>query len=89
MDGMDKVLLQHTILYHKSDLSHANAWVLNNVSNKRRCKYILSCFSQSWKYVSTHLAGICRRKILLELFGEEESCAIYQVETAVMYVKPQ
>jgi len=23
-----------TILYRKSDLSHANAWVLNNVSNR-------------------------------------------------------
>ena len=38
--------------------------------------YILSSFSQSWKYVNAHLAGVCRRKILLELFGEEESCAI-------------
>ena len=74
--GRDGQSATATILYRKSDLSHANAWVLNNISNKRRCKYILSGFSQSWKYVNAHLAGVCWRKILLELFGEEESCAI-------------
>ena len=27
-------------------------------------------FSESWRYVYAHLAGTCRRKILLEVFGE-------------------
>ena len=65
-----------TILYRKSDLSHANAWVLNNVSNRGRCKDILSGFADSWKYINAHLAGLCRRKILLGMFNEEECCAI-------------
>ena len=62
-----------TILY---DLSHANAWVLNNVSNRGGCKDILSGFADSWKYVNAHLAGLCRRKIVLRMFNEEECCAI-------------
>ena len=32
-----------TILYRKSDLQHANAWVLNNVSNGGRCKLLDVC----------------------------------------------
>ena len=59
-----------TILYHKSDVSHANPWVLNNIGCKERCSEILSAFSNSWKYVQAHLSGVCRRRSLLDLFGE-------------------
>lgn len=65
-----------TILYRKSDLSHANASVLNNVPNKGRCKDILSDFADSWKYINAHLAGLCQRNTLLRMFNEEECCVI-------------
>ena len=58
-----------TILYRKSDLSHANAWILNNLQCKER---ILSGFSSSWRYVQAHLVGACRRQMLLDLFGETD-----------------
>ncbi len=62
-----------TILYCRSDISHANAWVLNNLRSKERCTRILRGFSNSWRYAQAHLAGICRRRILLDLFGETET----------------
>ena len=62
-----------TILYHRSDISHANPWVLNNISDKGRCRRILSCFSESWRYVNAHLAGMCRRRLLLNAFGEKDT----------------
>ena len=58
-----------TILYRKSDLSHANAWILNNLQCKER---ILSGFSSSWRYVQAHLVGACGRQMLLDLFGETD-----------------
>jgi len=68
--GRDGEQAHATILYRSTDLSHANAWILNNLSNKARCDHILSCFSDSWRYVNAHLAGKCRRRILLDAFGE-------------------
>ena len=62
-----------TILYHRSDISHANPWVLNKISDKGRCRRILSCFSESWRYVNAHLAGTCRRRLLLNAFGEKDT----------------
>jgi len=62
-----------TILYRRSDISHANAWILNNLSNKERCRHILSNFSESWRFVNANLAGVCRRRLLLEMFGEEST----------------
>ena len=59
-----------TILYHRSDISHANPWVLNNISDKERCRRIHTCFAKSWKFVNAHLAGMCQRKLLLNAFGE-------------------
>ena len=59
-----------TILYHSSDIAHANAWIKNNLANKHRCKRILTGFSDAWKYTHAHLAGLCRRRLLLDMFGE-------------------
>ena len=73
--GRDGLQACATILYRKSDTSHANPWVLNNVSNRERCKRISDNFSDSWKYVLAHLAGKCRRRIFLDLFNEEDTVA--------------
>ena len=45
--GRDGEQAHATILYCSTDISHANAWVLNNLSNKGRCNHILACFSDS------------------------------------------
>lgn len=71
--GRDGHQATATILYKQSDISHANAWVLNNLSRRDRCNHILNEFSMSWRYVQSHLAGICRRRVLLDMFGETES----------------
>ena len=73
--GRDGEQAYATILYRSSDISHANAWVLNNLSSKARCDHILACFSDSWKYVNAHLAGKCRRRVILDAFGEEDTPA--------------
>lgn len=59
-------------------MSHANAWILNNLSNKDRCEQLLSGFAESWWYVNGHLAGLCRRRIILDLFGEKDTPATAQ-----------
>ena len=71
--GRDGLPSTATILYRKSDVRHANSWVWNNVSNPQKCHSILSDFSTSWRFVEAHLAGSCRRNMLLELFGESHS----------------
>ena len=53
-EGRDGGQAYATILYRSTDISHANAWVLNNRN------HILACFSDYWKYVNAHLAGKCR-----------------------------
>ena len=62
-----------TILYRRTDISHANAWILNNLHNKERCNYILMGYSDSWRYVQAHLAGVCRRRLLFDLFDEKDT----------------
>ena len=63
-----------TILYSKSDISHANSRILNNLSiDQERCKWILSGFSDCWRYVNAHLSGKCRRRLLMDIFGEESN----------------
>ena len=73
--GRDGEQAHATILYRSTDISHANAWILNNLSNKARCNHILACFSDSWKYVNAHLAGKCRRRVILDAFGEVDTPA--------------
>ena len=48
-----------TILYRRSDISHANPWVLNKISDKERCRHKLTCFSESWRYMSMHILLEC------------------------------
>ena len=61
-----------TILYRKSDISHANSWILNNLSDQDRYKQIISDFSDSWQYINAHLiSGMCRRRLLMDMFSEE------------------
>ena len=71
--GRDGNQARATILYRKSDISHANPWVLNNIGCKERCSEILGAFSKSWKFVQAHLSGICHRRSLLDLFGETDT----------------
>jgi len=76
--GRDGHQASATILYRKSDVSHANSWILNNLSNREHCNRILDGFSESWKYINAHLAGKCRRQILLDIFGETDNvCEAY------------
>ena len=68
--GRDGNQACETILYRKSDISHANSWILNNLSDHERCRKILEGFSESWRYINAHLSGACRRKLLMDMFGE-------------------
>ena len=73
--GRDGHQSSATIIYRKSDLSHANPWVLNNLHDKDKCRRILSGFSESWRFINAHLAGTCRRRLLLDIFGEENTAS--------------
>ena len=70
--GRDGLHSTATILYRRSDMRHADSWVWNHVNDQEKCCQILSDFTNSWRFVEAHLAGYCRRKMLLELFGESE-----------------
>ena len=63
--GRDGFQATATIFYKHSDISQANAWVLNNLSRKDEQ------FSVACRFVNAHLPVVCRRKLLLEMFGEE------------------
>ena len=69
-----------TILYN---ISHANPWVLHNVANRDLCKHILTGFSNSWKYVQSDLAGICRRRMCLV----NKKLRLVLPETVVMFAR--
>ena len=71
--GRDGYQATGTILFKQSDFSYANEWDLNALSNKERCEHILRDFSMSWRYVQFHLAGICRREMLLQMCGKTNS----------------
>ena len=58
--GIDGEKTHATILYRSTDISFANASVLNNLSSKARYNHILACFLDSWKYVNAYLARKCR-----------------------------
>ena len=68
--GRDGFQATATILFQTSDISHANAWVLNNLSRKDE---ILQQFSLSWHFVRAHLSRLCCRKRLLDMFGEDST----------------
>ena len=70
--GRDGQYSTATILYRKSDIRHADPWVWNNVGDHEKCRRILTDFSNSWRFVEAHVAGCCRRKLLIELFGETD-----------------
>lgn len=61
------------MLYRKTDITHASPWVLNNLSNKSKCNHILSNFSELSQFVNAHLARECRRRILVNMLGENET----------------
>ena len=61
------------------------AWVLNNLQCKEHCSCIFKGFSKSWRYVQAHLVGICRRRMLLDLFLEKQTLKPYQLGLVVMY----
>ena len=72
--GRDGQQACDTILYRKSDISHANSWILNNLSYYQdKYKRILADFSDSWQYVNAHLSGTRHRKLLMGMFDEESS----------------
>lgn len=68
--GRDGKQAHATILFQSTDISHADAWILNNLSNQAHCNHILAYFSDSWKYANAHLAGKCRQRVILGAFGE-------------------
>ena len=65
--GRDGLHSTATILYRRSDMRHADSWIRNHVNDQEKCCQILSDFTNSWWFVEAHLAGYCRRKMLLEL----------------------
>ena len=69
--GRDGLPSQATILYCMSDTEHAGAWIKGSLSNSSYCSRVLQKFSNFWKYVMADLPCKCRRKLLLELFGEK------------------
>jgi len=36
---------------------------------------IMKKFSSSWQYTEAHLAGVCRRQLLLDMFDEADTAA--------------
>ena len=58
------------LLYSPTDTSHAHAWIKDHLKNHCVCQRILSEFCTAWRYVLSHQSGICRRKMILELFDE-------------------
>ena len=41
-----------TMVYRKTDIHHADAWIWNNLSNKHRCQRVLA---DSWRFTQAHL----------------------------------
>lgn len=74
--GRDGAPSSAHILYTDGDIDHAGAWIQGHIQNPSIREEILSRFSESWKFVHAHLAGKCRRQVVVEAFGEPEVNAI-------------
>ena len=75
--GRDGLPATATILYnYNEDVQNAKSWIKNHLHNPPVRDGILTEFSQVWRYIYADNAGHCRRKVLLSLFGEEESEAM-------------
>lgn len=61
-----------TIFYEEGDTDHAGAWIKDYVRNAPLRDEILK-FGESWKFIYAGLAGCCRRKIIMQEFGEPEA----------------
>ena len=73
--GRDGASATATIVYRKTDIRYADAWIWNNLSNKDRCRRVLEDYATSWRFTQAHLSGACRRKVLLQLFSENDENA--------------
>lgn len=80
-----------TILFRKGDVSHANAWVLKKTYQTK--KDVTESY-QDFRIMAVcyaHLGGLCRRRLILNLFGEKDTeptslgdcCDVYKSETNV------
>ena len=74
--GRDGKPATATIFYQQCHIEHAGTWIRGSLSDIAHCQKVLDEFSQSWKYVTSDLAGKCRRVMLLELFGEEKDASL-------------
>ena len=70
--GRDGKPSKATIFYTMSDIEHAGAWIKGRI-NTIHSDQVLKGFSQSWKYVLSHLAFKCRREMLLTLFEDQHN----------------
>lgn len=63
------------IFYDEKDADNACAWIKDHLRNKAVVDRILKDFSESWRYIYAHAAGICRRRVLQDVFGESSKDA--------------
>ncbi len=78
--GRDGQRATATIFYSMSDIDHAGAWIREHFHNRDHVRHVLDEFSTSWRYTMSHLAAECRRKMLLQLFGEDTTCVSTDLE---------
>ena len=71
--GRDGKAATATIIYSASNIDHASAWLKQHHHDQDYCTRVLKDFGESWKYVIAHVSCTCRRKVLLDMLGEESS----------------
>ena len=71
--GRDGLPATATILYSSEDVQNAKSWIKNHLHNPPVRDGILSEFSTVWRYIYADNAGKYRRRVLLNLFGENET----------------
>ena len=84
--GRDGKPSKATIFYTMSDIEHAGAWIKGRI-NTIHSDQVLKGFSQSWKYVLSHLAFKCRREMLLTLFEDQHNGVVEKKRIVVMYAE--